>query len=150
MAGSYTALYYHIVFSVKDRRPVLSPDIAPRIYEYIAGVIRVIGGVPIIVGGAVDHMHVLARLDKAYTVSNAVRRMKAGSSKWIHETFPDMKDFAWQEGYGAFSISVTGIDRTKRYIENQVVHHQTVTFQEELLEFLKRHNIPYDEAYIWK
>jgi REP element-mobilizing transposase RayT len=150
VSGSYTSLHYHIVFSVKDRRPLLTPEIAPRVCEYIAGIVRRINGVPIIDGGTADHTHILCGLHQTLAISEALRHIKAGSSQWIHETFPAMADFAWQEGYGAFSVGVTGIERTKRYIENQDVHHQTATFQEEFLEFLARHDIPYDERYIWK
>jgi len=138
------------VFSVKDRQPALTPDIAARIHEYIAGIIRAISGVPIIVGGPADHTHILTRLDKASAISGALRTIKANSSKWIHETFPTMKDFSWQDGYGAFSVSIAELGTIQRYIENQAVHHRTVTFQEEFLEFLKRHNVEYDERYIWK
>ena len=150
MAASYTALHYHIVFSVKERRPVLVPEIAHRTHEYISGIIRTIGGVPIIVGGTADHVHVLARLDKVLAISDALRNIKAGSSKWIHETFPGMRDFAWQEGYGAFSVSISALNRTKRYIESQEAHHRTVTFEEEFMKFLTLHDIPYNERYLWK
>lgn len=129
---------------------MLTPDIAPRIHEYIAGIVRTISGTPVIVGGTDDHVHVLACLDKTSALSDILRIIKSNSSKWMHETYPEMKDFAWQEGYGAFTVSVTGIDQIRRYIEKQLAHHRTVTFQEEFLEFLARHNIPYDDRYIWK
>lgn len=149
MAGSFAALYYHLVFSTKDRRLLLQPDIAPRIHEYIGGIIHGLGGNSIIVGGVADHIHALSSIVKTVAVASALRDIKADSSKWIHQTFPEMRDFAWQEGYGAFSISVSGLDAVKRYIENQAEHHRTVTFQEEFVAFLERHQIPYDPRYIW-
>jgi len=150
MAGTYTSLYYHLVFSTKDRQNLLTPEVVPRIYDYIGGIIREIHGIPIILGGYTEHTHVLCALASTMAISDALRTIKAGSSKWIHQTNPSMKNFAWQEGYGAFSISVTGLDRVKAYILDQNEHHQRQTFQEEFLEFLHRHNIPYDERYIWE
>ncbi|MHB9134630.1 MAG: IS200/IS605 family transposase [Armatimonadota bacterium] len=149
MAGSFAALYYHLVFSTKDRRPWLTPDIAPRVHEYLGGVMRGIGGISLIVGGAEDHAHILGTIDKNIAVAAALRDVKADSSGWIHKTFPHLRQFAWQEGYGAFSISVSGLDRVKRYIEQQEKHHRTVTFQDEFRDFLRRHHIEFDENLIW-
>ncbi|HEY3376090.1 MAG TPA: IS200/IS605 family transposase [Armatimonadota bacterium] len=149
MSGSFAALYYHLVFSTKDRLPFLAPDIAPRVHEYLGGMLRELGGVSLVVGGAPDHVHLLASIDKTIAVADALRAIKAGSSKWIHHTFPTLDHFAWQEGYGAFSVSVTGVDRVKAYIAGQPEHHRAVTFQEEFLEFLHRHHIAYDVRYIW-
>jgi REP element-mobilizing transposase RayT len=150
MAGSFTSLFYHIVFSTKDRHPIITDDVAPRIHEYLGGIIREMGGIPIVAGGQPDHVHVLGSIVQTMAVADALRDLKAGSSKWIHRTFPGLRLFDWQDGYGAFSVSVTGLERVKQYILNQEEHHRTVTFQEEFLEFLKRHQIPYDERYIWK
>jgi len=150
MSGTYTSLYYHLVFSTKNRQNLLTSEVTPRIYDYIGGIIREINGIPIILGGHTEHTHILCSLANTIAISESLRIIKAGSSKWIHQTIPSMKDFAWQEGYGAFSISVTGLDRVKGYILNQHEHHQTQTFQEEFLEFLHRHNIPYDPRYIWE
>ncbi|HOS44476.1 MAG TPA: transposase [Armatimonadota bacterium] len=107
------------------------------------------GGISIKVGGAANHIHALGSISKTMALASAIRDLKADSSKWIHKTFPALRDFAWQEGYGAFSISVTGLDSMKRYIEHQEEHHRTVTFQEEFLDFLHHHQIPYDPRYIW-
>jgi len=150
MAGSFAALYYHIVFSTKDRRPLLPPDIAPRIHQYFGGAIRGIDGIPVIVGGMPDHLHILTAFSKSMAITDALREIKTESSKWISRSFPQLSQFAWQEGYGTFSISVAGIDRVKAYIAGQEEHHRTVTFQEEFLDFLRRHQIAYDERYIWK
>ncbi|HOF89418.1 MAG TPA: transposase [Armatimonadota bacterium] len=145
MAGSFAALYYHLVFSTKDRRPQILPDFAPRLHEYLGGIIKAQDGIPVLIGGVVDHVHILAALSKNLSTADALRAIKANSSKWMHETFPH-QPFAWQERYGAFSISVTGLASVKRYIANQEHHHRTVTFQE---EFLHRHQIRYDPRSIW-
>ena len=150
MSGSFTALFYHIVFSTKDRRPLLHRETAPRIHEYLGGIMLGMGGISIKVGGATDHIHVLGSISKTLAIASAIRDLKADSSKWIHKTFPALRDFAWQQGYGAFSISVTGLDAVKRYIEHQEEHHRAVSFQEEFLDFLQRHQIAYDPRYIWE
>ncbi|MHB9023630.1 MAG: IS200/IS605 family transposase [Armatimonadota bacterium] len=150
MAGSYASLYYHLVFSTKDRLPLLTPDVAPRIYEYMGGIIRSQGGISLRIGGVADHAHVLTTIDKTLSFADCLRDLKCNTTNWIKETFPGLQSFAWQEGYGAFTISVTGLERVKAYINRQEEHHRTVTFQEEFLEFLHRHNIPYDPRYIWK
>jgi putative transposase len=150
MAGSYSALFYHLVFSTKDRHPFLTPDLAPRLHEYLGGIVHELGGISIIVGGTADHVHLLGSIAKTVAVADALRDIKAGSSKWVHTTFPSLRDFAWQEGYGAFTVSVTGINRVKGYILNQAEHHRAVSFKEEFIGFLERHGIAYDERYIWK
>ena len=101
------------------------------------------------VGGADDHVHVLLSLPSTTSIAKAAQEIKALSSKWVHETFPEHKDFAWQQGYGAFSIGVSQIKKTIRYIDTQAEHHRKKTFQEEFVSFLKAHGIDYDERYIW-
>jgi len=149
MAGSFASLYYHLVFSTKDRRRLITPDIAPRIYEYIGGIIRAKLGVSMLIGGMPDHTHILTSLDKTIAVADALRDIKSNSTSWIRETFPAFAKFSWQEGYGAFTVSPGELDQVKAYIAGQEAHHRTVTFQEEFLEFLHRYQIPYDERYIW-
>ncbi|HEY3415427.1 MAG TPA: transposase [Armatimonadota bacterium] len=149
MAGSYASLYYHLVFSTKDRLPLITPDVAPRIYEYMGGIIRSQGGISLRIGGTADHAHVLTTIDKTLAIADCLRDLKCNTTNWIKETFPWLQSFAWQEGYGAFTISVSGLNRVKAYIDGQTEHHRTVTFQEEFLDFLHRHNIPYDPRYIW-
>jgi len=149
MGGSFAKLYYHLVFSTKDRLPLLTPDIAPRIHEYLGGLMREIGGSSIITGGAEDHVHILGEIAKTLAVADALRKVKSGSSKWIKEAFPSLQHFAWQEGYGAFTISESGIKRVKGYILQQPKRHQEVTFQDEFRDFLRRHGIEFDENLIW-
>ncbi|HEY3378085.1 MAG TPA: transposase [Armatimonadota bacterium] len=150
MAGSIAALYYHIVFSTKERLPFLTPQIAPRVHEYLGGIIRSQGGISLGIGGMPDHVYVLASLNKNAAVSASIGDFKCNATGWIHDTFPDLQHFAWQEGYGAFFVSVSGLERVKAYIARQEMHHHTVTFQDEFVEFLRRHGIAYDERYIWK
>lgn len=101
------------------------------------------------IGGTQDHVHVLLSLPATLPVSKAVQLIKGGSSKWIHDTFAGLRKFAWQEGYGAFSVNVSLLEDTIRYIESQGEHHKRKTFQEEYIEFLRRHRIDYDERYVW-
>lgn len=101
------------------------------------------------VGGMDDHVHILLSLHATITLAKAVQLIKGGSSLWIHETFPNQRDFAWQEGYGAFTVSVSQLDKTIAYINNQETHHRKITFQEEYLDFLKKHGVEYDERYLW-
>jgi REP element-mobilizing transposase RayT len=101
------------------------------------------------VGGVADHVHLLLSLSSTMTISMAMQLVKGGSSKWVHNTFPSKRDFAWQEGYGAFSIGISQADDTKRYIENQAEHHRVKTFEEEFIAFLERHGIEYDPRYVW-
>ena len=101
------------------------------------------------VGGVEDHAHILLSLPTTVTIAQALQLIKGASSKWIHDTFPEHRDFAWQEGYGAFSIGIAQVSDTVSYIQSQVEHHRKKTFQEEFLAFLKKHGIEYDERYLW-
>jgi REP element-mobilizing transposase RayT len=102
------------------------------------------------IGGVEDHIHILLSLPSTMAIAKALQLLKGGSSKWIHETFPDQRQFAWQEEYGAFSVSVSQLDKTIEYIKGQAEHHRRMTFQEEFLALLKKHRIEYDERYLWK
>ena len=96
-----------------------------------------------------DHVHLLVSLDKQISMAETMRIVKANSSRWVHETFPALSGFAWQAGYGAFAVSYSHLERVKNYLERQAEHHRKVTFQEEFIAFLKRHEIDYDERYLW-
>jgi len=102
------------------------------------------------IGGIADHVHLLVSIPTTLSIAKAIQLIKGGASAWIHETFPEMQDFAWQEGYGAFSVGVSQLAETIAYIENQEEHHRHKSFQEEYLAFLKRHEITYDEKYLWE
>jgi putative transposase len=149
MGHSYTNLLYHIVFSTKERQPLLGTEINPRLYDYLGGAIRSEGGQSLSINGCADHVHVLARLRQDKAVSDVLRAIKANSSGWIHRTFPGSRDFAWQRGYGAFSVSQYEAQTVQQYIANQQGHHQRVSFKEEFISLLDAHGIEYDERYLW-
>ena len=118
MAQSYTTLLYHIVFATKDRKPLITNEVKARFYEYIGGTIRGLGGVMIAIGGIEGHAHVLAKLRPDKYVAAVLRDLKANSSGWLHDVFPEMKDFSWQRGYGALTISASQVDKVRQYIAN--------------------------------
>jgi REP-associated tyrosine transposase len=139
----------HCVFSTKNRQKVITPDLAASLHSYLGGIARTNGMTALSVGGVEDHVHVLLLLPATIPVAKGLQLIKGGSSKWIHDTFPAMGGFGWQAGYGAFSIGVSQVEKTRRYIEGQVEHHRTVTFQEEFIGFLERHGIEHDPRYLW-
>jgi REP element-mobilizing transposase RayT len=147
--ASYTNLLYHLVFSTKRREPLLHADLRPRLIEYLGGGIRDEKGIALGIGGTADHVHMLAKLRQDNAVSDVVRGIKANSSGWIHRTFPELQHFAWQEGYGAFTVSQSQVEGVKEYIRNQEKHHQKLTFQEELVKLLRALGIEFDETYLW-
>jgi len=147
---SYTSLFYHVVFSTKERRPFLIDSILTRTREYVGGIIRSLQGQMLKANGREDHLHVVTTCPPTVTLASFIGRFKSGSSGWIHETFPDAESFAWQEGYAAFSVSRSALPRVLKYVEGQAEHHRKMTFQEELLALLEKHGIEYDERYIWR
>jgi len=150
MPSSHLCLHYHLIFGTKHRKPQIVPDLAPRLYDYIGGIVRGVGGVLIAAGGMTDHVHLLVRLGAVRGISDVLRDIKSGSSGWVHTTFPEHTEFAWQTGYAAFAVSLSGIVAVREYIERQEEHHTETTFQEELVAFLDKHGIPYDEQYLWE
>ena len=148
MPGSFTSLHYHIVFSTRDRRPVIAPDLRPRLWGYMGGILRDQGNTPLAVGGTADHVHILAGLTPTRALADVMREVKAGSSRWVHEALGE-RDFAWQEGYAAFTADFGSLDRARAYMARQAQHHREVTFQEEYRVFLDRHGIAYEERYLW-
>jgi putative transposase len=150
MAGTFTALHYHLVFSTKDRFPMIDGLLQPRLFGYMGGVIRSEGGTPVAIGGMPDHVHLLVRWPAKRAVSDLMRVVKSRSSGWVHQTFPGKEKFAWQEGYGAFSVSKSDLERVADYVRNQAEHHRTRGFKEEFARFLESHGIEYDEGVIWK
>ena len=149
MSHTHTNLIYHIVFSTKDRQPLLGPHVRPRICRYLGGGIRGEGGIALIVNGTVDHVHILAKSHQDKAVADVVRAVKANSSGWIHRTFPKMRAFAWQVGYGAFTVSASQVEKARRYITNQEKHHRRRGFKEEYIALLKAHEIEFDEEELW-
>ena len=149
MANTYTSLHYHIIFSTKHRQQWIVPDIEERIWAFIGGIARTHKMTALQVGGIEDHIHALVTVPPTLAVCQIAQYLKGESSKWIHEEFPGMQDFAWQDGYGAFGVSKSNLPEVIRYIQNQREHHRTKTFQEEYLEFLRANGIEYNERYLW-
>jgi putative transposase len=147
---SYEGSYWHCVFGTKERRRLLTPSLRESLWPFLGGIARHSGMKALMVGGVEDHIHLLLSLPATMPIAKAMQLLKGGSSKWIHETFPEQRLFAWQEKYGAFSVSVSQLDTVTNYIRNQPEHHRTRSFQEEFLELLKRHRIEYDERYRWE
>ncbi len=142
---SFASILFHCVWSTKNREPVLASDLRGRLWPYLGGVARENKMKALAVGGTADHVHILISLPSTLSVAKALQLLKGNSSKWIHETFPKLRAFEWQEGYGAFSIAISGVDATTAYIRNQTEHHRTRSFREEFIAMLRRHGFDYDE-----
>jgi REP element-mobilizing transposase RayT len=137
------------VFSTKNRQPWIESAMVDRLYGYLGGILRAEKCTLIVAGGMSDHVHLLVSLGKYRGLADLLRVVKANSSRWIHETFPNMAHFAWQAGYGAFAVSHSNVGAVKRYIAGQREHHRARSFQEEFVALLNRHGIAYDERYLW-
>jgi putative transposase len=138
MANTFSCLNIHCVFSTKERVSVLNPDIRERLGPYMGGIAKQNGMIPKCIGGVSDHVHLLVTLPTRMAVAKALQLIKARSSGWIHQTFPNLRNFAWQKGYGAFSVGISQVQETIHYIEQQLEHHRTRTFQEEYLALFAR------------
>jgi putative transposase len=149
MPQSYTCLHYHLVFSTKNRVPAIASNLQPHLWKYLGGIVRGEGGIPIQIGGIADHVHLLVTLRQQPGVADFLRHLKAVSSGWVHDNFPEATDFWWQTGYGAFTVSHSAVDSVKAYIANQEEHHKTRTFQDEFRTLLIKHGIEFDEQYLW-
>ena len=149
MPQSFCNLTYHLVFSTKQRRPWITKEFGRRLYDYLGGTIRDLGGTMLAINGMPDHVHILTRLRQDIAVSVVLRKIKASSRKWIHGVFPDATQFAWQSGYGAFTVSKSRIEDVRAYLDEQEQHHRTRTFQEEFVALLEAHGIEYDEKFLW-
>lgn len=148
MPGTYSQLLFHAVFSTKDRKTWLKPQITADLYQYMGGIVRDMKGKLLAVGGVEDHVHLYFRWRTDEAISNLMREVKAGSSEWIHKHFSKLKGFAWQEGYSIFSVSKSREKSVKTYIANQMEHHRRRDFRSELMELLKKHEIIFEEKYL--
>ena len=147
--STYTSLLTHVTFSTKRRQPLITPDVEARLLPYLGGIARQLGGTVLVSNSVTDHVHLLVVLPPTIAISEAVGKLKGSSSKWIHDTFPEHWAFAWQRGFGAFSVSRSNVLGVARYIEGQKEHHRNVTFQTELVLLLRRHGIDFDDRYLW-
>ena len=149
MGQSLVKQYTHIIFSTKHQQPLIIDAVENELYKYIGGICKNMECYPVKVGGYKNHVHILCLLSKKIALMKLLEEVKSHSSRWVKKIDRRMNNFYWQNGYGAFSVSPTQVDKVKAYIENQHAHHKRKTFQEEYLEFLKEYNINYDEKYLW-
>jgi putative transposase len=146
---SYVSAYFHCVFATKDRRPQLTPAFRERLFPFLGGIARQNKMKALEIGGVEDHVHILLALPSTVPIAKALQLIKGGSSKWVHENFPEHALFAWQEKYGAFTVSVSQPSLVTRYIRTQAEHHRKTTFEQEFLLLLKKHRIEFDQQYLW-
>jgi REP-associated tyrosine transposase len=149
MPGMYSQLLLHIVFSTKNRQPWIRRSIADRLYSYIGGIVRQEGGALYEIGGIEDHLHLLVRWRTDAAVSDLMRVVKTNSSRWIHSTFADLTEFAWQEGYAAFSVSKSQEAAVKKHLAMQEEHHRREGFRSEFLRLLQAHGVEFDDRYVF-
>lgn len=147
MPESLSFLLIHIVFSTKDRAPLLNTDLG--IHAYMATVARNAGSECFRVGGVADHVHLAVRLTRTLTVAKLVEELKTSSSRWLKTQSPALAKFSWQRGYGAFSVGPSDLESLTGYIDDQVRHHHKATFQEEYRTFLTKYGVEFDERYVW-
>jgi REP element-mobilizing transposase RayT len=151
MAQSLAKILTHTVFSTKDRRPYLqNKPLRDELHHYLGGILENHNCQSIIIGGVQDHVHILSTFSRTWEVAEMVKELKRSSSLWLKGKYPDLHDFAWQNGYGIFSIGFSQIETVKKYIAGQEQHHLHVSFQDEFREFLKRYEIEFDERYVWE
>ncbi len=149
MAHTYSSLLVHLVFSTKERRPWLDEPLRPKLFAYLGGIAAECGAKAVIVNGVADHVHLLVFVPANLALAELVRVLKANSSLWIHREFADThREFAWQSGYAAFSVSRSNQSAVERYISNQAAHHPRQDFAEEYLALLQKHGIAYDERFV--
>jgi REP element-mobilizing transposase RayT len=150
MPQSLSKILVHTVFSTKERRPFLrDKTVRDELHRYLGGILTKLDCQPIIVGGVEDHVHLLCALSRTCEAAAMVKEVKRGSTLWLKTKRPDLRDFAWQNGYGIFSIGFSQIGSVKSYIARQEEHHRKVSFQDEFRQLLRRYEIDFDERYLW-
>jgi REP element-mobilizing transposase RayT len=149
MAHTYSNLLVHALFSTKGRTPLLDAELKPELFSYMGGIITQLRGKPLLIGGPKDHVHLLFVLPCSLSVADLMEKVKSNSSKWVNKRWQRRCHFAWQTGYTAFSVSHPKLDSVKKYIASQETHHRSITFQEEVLAFLKKHEIVYDPRFVF-
>ncbi len=149
MPGTYSQLLLHVIFSTKHRHPWITSDVADRLYPYIGGIVRAEKGVLFDINGVDDHIHLYLRWRTDESISNLIRTIKARASRWIHDSFPNLTAFAWQEGYSVFTVSKSQELAVKKYIASQHEHHRKEDFKTELLRLFRAHKIEFEEKYVF-
>lgn len=151
MPQSLSAVYLHLVFSTKARSPFLDDrELRSEVHAYLSGISKKLECPTILTGGVADHVHLLARQSRTISQADWVKELKRASSLWIKERHPGFKEFAWQAGYGVFSVSPSNLEKVTEYIAKQEEHHQVKSFQDEFRAMLKKHRIDWDEKYVWE
>ena len=149
MPQSLSSILIHLIFSTKNREPIITPEIEVELYPYMASIFKAIKSPALIINGTADHVHRLFSLSRVITIADLVEEVKTDSSKWIKTKSKQFKQFHWQNGYGAFSIGQWQVPAAKRYIGRQKEHHRRIDFQDEYRKFLKLYRVEYDERYVW-
>ncbi|MFM2198811.1 MAG: hypothetical protein RLZZ505_2243 [Verrucomicrobiota bacterium] len=149
MPQSLARLHVHLVFSTKNREPIITDSVRGSLHAYMATVLQNLNCHPVLINSVEDHIHLLFELARTVSISEAVEDVKKSSSKWIKEQGPEFRNFAWQTGYGVFAVSESNVETVRQYIADQREHHRKKTFQDEYRAFLKRHNVAFDERYVW-
>jgi REP element-mobilizing transposase RayT len=149
MAQSLARILVHLIFSTKDRAAVLAPGVRPELRAYFVGTLSRLECPCLEVGGVADHVHMAFVLHRTLSIADLVEEVKKGSSKWLKTRASALRNFHWQNGYGAFSVSPSNEARVRAYILNQERHHRKITFQDEFRTFLRRHGVAFDERYVW-
>jgi REP element-mobilizing transposase RayT len=149
MPQSLSLVLIHVIFSTKDRTPSLKPTIRPHLHAYLATVARNLDCECFLVGGVADHVHLAIGLSRTLTIAKLVSQLKTSSTMWLKTQSPDLAHFAWQRGYGVFSVGPSDLPALKHYISSQEQHHQKHSFEDELRAFLFKYGIPFDERYLW-
>ena len=149
MPQSLARVVIHMAFSTKDRRPIITTELRQELWPYMTTVLKNQGNLPIQVGGVEDHVHLLFALARTVSISEVVENVKTSSSKWVKESFAQQSTFAWQHGYGAFSIGYREVDTVAAYVRNQETHHRKMSFQDEFRGLLNDNGVDFDERYVW-
>ncbi len=150
MPHTFASLLVHVVFSTKDRAPDIHPALAARLFPYMGGIVKESKAAPIIINGPADHVHALLSITPATSLADLLRVLKTNSSRWVHEQFPERTRFAWQSGYGAFTVSNSRAEEVRAYIASQGEHHKRVSFREEFLSLLKKHGLECPGEECWR
>ena len=150
MAGTFSKIYYHIIFSTRGRAPFLQKNIKSEVNNYICGIVKSEEGFVYAIGGTADHVHLLCSLPSKKSISEMLQRIKGHSSKWINENTACDQKFNWQNGYGIFTVSHSQVDSVKKYILNQESHHKKISFKDEFRILLEKHDVDFKEEHIWR
>jgi len=149
MSQSLAKIYVHLVFSTQHREPMIPRHLQSELHAYLGGILRDLGCLPVEINTEPDHVHLLFLLSRTESLSTIVGQVKTGSTKWLQEQLPILRNFHWQNGYGAFSVSQSAVEEVRQYVRDQQQRHQVMTFQDEFRRFLEKYQVEYDERYVW-